>query len=89
MRKLMLCMMAILLTTLLSSCASNGTREKVFVPDLVFPIFPSFDSGVKNPDGTVSVSGEWLVRLAEYRIRIEETEKNYNDIKALYEGKEK
>lgn len=85
----MLCTAAMLLTTLLSSCASNGTREKVFVPDLVFPVFPSLDSGVKNPDGTVSVSGEWLVRLAEYRIRIEETEKNYNDIKALYEGKEK
>ncbi|MBQ3981909.1 MAG: hypothetical protein II631_07695 [Treponema sp.] len=59
------------------------------MPDLVFPVFPSLDSGVKNPDGTVSVSREWLVRLAEYRIRIEETEKNYNDIKALYEGKEK
>ena len=50
MRKLTLCMMATLLTTLLSSCASNGTREKVFVPDLVFPVFPSLDSGVKNPD---------------------------------------
>lgn len=85
----MLCMMATLLTTLLSSCASNGTREKVFVPDLVFPVFPSLDSGVKNPDEMVSVSKKWLIRLAEYRIRIEETEKNYNDIKALYEGKEK
>ena len=85
----MLCMMAMLLTTLLSSCVSNGTREKVFVPDLVFPIFPSLDDEKKNSDGTVSVPNEWLVRLAEYRIRIEETEKNYNDIKALYEGKEK
>ena len=85
----MLCMMATLLTTLLSSCASNGSREKVFVPDLDFPVFPSLDGGVKNPDGTGSVPNEWLVRLAEYRIRIEETEKNYNDIKALYEGKEK
>ena len=54
----MLCMMVTLLTTLLSSCASNGTREKVFVPDLVFPVFPSLDGGIKNPDGTVSVSGE-------------------------------
>ena len=85
----MLCMMAMLLTTLLSSCVSNGTREKVFVPDLVFPVFPSLDDEKKNSDGTVSVPNEWLVRLAEYRIRIEETEKNYNDIKALYEGKEK
>ena len=85
----MLCMMAMLLTTLLSSCVSNGTREKVFVPDLVFPVFPSLDDEKKNSDGTVSVPNEWLVRLAEYRIRIDETEKNYNDIKALYEGKEK
>lgn len=85
----MLCTAVMLLTTLLSCCASNGTREKVFVPDLVFPAFPSLDKGNENPDEMVSVSKKWLVRLAEYRIRIEETEKNYNDIKALYEGKEK
>lgn len=85
----MLCTAVTLLTTLLSSCASNSVKEKVLVPDLVFPVFPSLDGGKKNPDGTVSVPNEWLVRLAEYRIRIKETEKNYGDIKALYEGKEK
>lgn len=85
----MLCTAVMLLTTLLNSCATNSVKEKVLVPDLVFPVFPSLDGGKKNPDGTVSVPNEWLVRLAEYRIRIEETEKNYGDIKALYEGKEK
>lgn len=63
--------------------------KRFLCPIWFFLFFLPLDSGVKNPDGTVSVSGEWLVRLAEYRIRIEETEKNYNDIKALYEGKEK
>lgn len=85
----MLCTVVTLLTTLLSCCATNSVKEKVLVPDLVFRVFPSLDGGKKNPDGTVSVPNEWLVRLAEYRIRIEETEKNYGDIKALYEGKEK
>ena len=37
---------------------------------------------------TLSVPNEWILRLAEYKIRIEETEKNYMDLKALCEGEE-
>ena len=56
--------------------------EKTTVPEIVFPVFPALDGAVRNKEeGTVSVPEEWIVRLEEYRIRIEETEKNYNEIK--------
>lgn len=42
-------------------------------------------SDFERKGGRVSVSEDWIVRLAEYKIRIEETEKNYNDFRALYE----
>lgn len=62
--------------------------DKPVVPSISFPIFPALTDAVKNDDGSVAVSGDWLVRLAEYKIRIEETEQNYNDLKALYESGE-
>lgn len=80
---------ATLLAMLLTSCTSTEYVDRPFVPEIVFPIFPALDGEERNADGTVSVPGEWLVRLAEYRIRIEETERNYNGIKALYEGEER
>lgn len=80
--------MAILLITLLTSCVSTKTEyiEKPVVPSITFPIFPALTEAKRNGDGTVTVSEDWIVRLAEYKIRIEETEKNYSDLKALYEG---
>lgn len=80
---------ATLLAMLLTSCTSTEYVERQFVPEIIFPVFPALDGETRNADGTVSVPGEWLVRLAEYRIRIEETEKNYNGIKALYGGGER
>lgn len=77
-----------LLATLLTSCISAKTEyaDRPVVPEISFPIFPTLDGDVQNADGTVTVPGEWIVRMAEYKIRIEETEKNYNDLKALYGG---
>lgn len=80
---------ATLLAMLLTSCTSIEYVDRPFVPEIVFPVFPALDGEERNADGTVSVPGEWLVRLAEYRIRLEEAERNYNGIKALYEGEEK
>ena len=79
--------MAILLATPLTSCISDRIEyiEKPYVPEISFPIFPELDGEKVGADGFVSVPSEWIVRLAEYKIRIEETEKNYNDLKALYE----
>jgi len=70
------------------SCTSAKIEyiEKPVVPEINFPIFPELENGVLNEDGSVTVSADWIVRLAEYKIRIEETESNYNDLKALYKG---
>lgn len=71
-----------LLAMLLTGCRlAKVERMEVDMPELVFPPFPVLEGAVRNADGTVTVSGEWLVRLAEYRIRIEETENDYRDIR--------
>ena len=75
---------AILPLMLLMSCVSTEYIEKPFVPDLYFPKFPVLEEYTRNGKD-VNVTEEWILRLAEYKIRIEETEKTYNDIKALYE----
>lgn len=87
MRRLIRFILAMLSAMLLMSCRSTKIEyvEKPVVPELVFPIFPSVEGAKRNDDGTVSVPNEWILRLAEYKIRIEETEKNYRDLKALYE----
>ena len=70
------------------SCASAKIEyiEKPVVPEINFPIFPELENEVLNEDESVTVSADWIVRLAEYKIRIEEIENDYNDLKALYEG---
>ena len=77
-----------LLATLLTSCISAKIEyiDKPVVPEINFPIFPALENEVLNEDGSVTVPADWIVRLAEYKIRIEETESNYNDLKALYKG---
>lgn len=70
---------------LLTSCVSK-TVVKFIVPDVDFPIFPVADTMINNKDGTVTVDSEWVVKIAEYSIRIEETESNYKEIKELYEN---
>lgn len=67
---------------LLTSCATTKTSEKVYVPELDFPKFPKLELAEKG----ITVSEEWIVRMAEYKIQIEETEKTYNQIKELYEN---
>ena len=70
----------------LTACRSTKivTEQEIVIPELDFPIFPLADQMINNRDGTVTVSADWIVRLEEYRIRIEETEKNYKMIKELY-----
>ena len=84
MKRLITCIAVIVLLTLLTSCVSN-TVTKFVVPNLDFPTFPLADTIEDNGDNTSTVDNQWLVRLAEYSIRIQETEDDYNDIKRLYE----
>ena len=80
----MLCTVVILLTTLFQSCLSTSYIEKPYVPSLNFPKYPVLEEYERNSNGTVTVPEEWIIRQAEYKIRIEETEKTYNEIKELY-----
>lgn len=75
-----------LLTMLLTACQTSKvvTVEKVIIPELSFPIFPTDNQMKNNYDGTVTVTADWIVRLAEYKILIEETQNNYQQIKELY-----
>lgn len=81
-------MTAMLLATLLMGCTSTKIEyiEKPYLPELNFPFFPELYGDVRNPDDTVTVPGEWIIQLREFQIHYEETEKDYNDLKALYEG---
>ncbi len=72
---------------LLIGCQSTNTVEKTIVPYVEFPTFPLADEMKQTPEG-VLVPEEWIVQLAEYQIRIEETEKVYKRLYELY-GEEK
>ena len=75
--------MVILLIMPLISCVTTKKTESVYVPELVFPIFPELKEFEKINNGVI-VSNEYILELAKYKILIEETEKTYNDIKSLY-----
>lgn len=87
--RLGLCMMGMLLVMLFQACLSNSDKvyvDKFVVPPLIFPDFPKLDGAVRNEDGTVTVSGDWIIRLEEYRIKIETTEGDYQDYKRILDG---
>ena len=91
MRKLRNFMLATLAATLLTCCQSprQVVVDKPYVPELVFPPFPALFGAERNKDGTVTVSEDWVIRLAEFRIRLEELEANYEGMKALFSDEER
>ena len=72
------------LLPLMTSCQSVRVEHKYIVPDIDFPKFPALDRTI-NEDGSWTIPKEDIDMLAEYYIRIQETEKNYNDIKRMLE----
>ena len=87
MRKSSIFILAMLSTTPFLGCRTTNIEyvEKPIVPEITFPVFPVLSGAVRNKeDRTVSVPEEWLVRLGEYRIRLEETEKTYTELKKTY-----
>lgn len=72
------------LLPLMTSCQSVRVEHKYIVPDIDFPTFPALDREI-NSDGSWTIPKEDVDALAEYYIKIQETEKNYNDIKRLLE----
>lgn len=70
----------------LMSCQSAKIYvDRPVVPEIVFPVFPALEGATRNDDGTVSVGEDWIVRLAEYKIKIEATETNYRELQNLFE----
>ena len=77
-----------MLIRLLTSCKTNERSNEeltVIVPSLVFPEFPLLEGAYLLNDNETVVPNSFIFNLAEYKILINETEKNYNDIKSLYE----
>ena len=69
----------------LMSCVTRRIETAdVIVPNISFPIFPDL-TDAEETEGGIIVPKEWIVNLARYRILIEETEKNYREIKGLYD----
>lgn len=81
--------MVMLSATLLTSCKSSDPVPvyKTVITQTDFPTFPRADNIINNNDGTCTVPSEWIVKLAEYSIRIQEIENNYREIEQLYEDK--
>lgn len=73
---------------LLTACTTTETVyvDRVVMPPLTFPEFPKLENEVRNEDGSVTVSGAWIIRLAEYKIKIKATEKSYQDVVRILEG---
>ena len=86
MKKSTIYIMVILLIMPLISCVTTKKTESVYIPELIFPIFPDLSNfEYKRTENGVIVSNEYILELSRYKILIEETEKTYNDIKSLYE----
>ena len=80
-------MTATALLTLSQSCRTAEKAVSVERPvpiAISFPKFPELGDATENDDGTVTLDGEFLVRLAEYKFRIQETEESYEKLKELY-----
>ena len=82
MRKFLICIAVSCL--LMTSCQSVKVEYKYLIPDIDFPLFPVLDREI-NADGSWTLPKESVDSLAEYYIRIQETEQNYKDIKSLLE----
>ena len=76
--------MITVMSALLLTCCATAKAAKTVVPDIVFPRFPSLDGAHPINATETAVPNSWLFKLAEYKILIEETEKNYSELKKLY-----
>jgi hypothetical protein len=68
----------------MTSCQSVKTEKVYIVPDVDFPVFPSLEREI-HEDGSWTIPKESIDQLAEYYIKIQETETNYKELKELYE----
>lgn len=80
---------------LLTACNSTKKIElddevvTYIVPDIVFPTFPPMPQVEIREDGSVNVSEGWIIELAEYKIKMNEALRVYNNIKELYNSEQR
>ena len=87
-KNLMSFILAIAFLTLLTCCKTPPPQiDTLPFPELVFPAFPALENAERAENGVI-VSESWIVALAEYKIKIAETQKNYEAWRAIYEVKE-
>ena len=69
----------------LMSCQSARTSPEL--PPLSFPEFPESDGMEVSEDGrTVTVDADWIVRLAEFRIKYDAVREEYSCLADIYSG---
>ena len=68
----------------MTSCQSVKIEKVYIVPDVSFPKFPALEREI-HEDGSWTIPKESIDQLAEYYIKIQETETNYKELKELYE----
>lgn len=78
---------------LLPSCqttkaSSDFCQVQYVVPAIDFPPFPELYGAEETSDGDVNVPKEWILSLADYKIRIEQAQKLYNDLLIIYEERQ-
>ena len=62
---------------LLSASCTTTQKNEIYVPDIIFPEFPSLDGAYSIGATETVVPNAWLFKMAEYKILIDETQKNY------------
>ena len=73
------------LTLLCLSCMTTQATTEYVVPEIDFPTFPILTGAYGINEVETVVPNSWLFKLAEYKIRIDETEKNYKTVKQICE----
>ena len=69
----------------ITSCATTKEVPRVFIPELEVPIFPYPSSAVLDAErGTVTMSLSDYLRIAEYKVRVDELKEYIDGLKRIY-----
>lgn len=69
----------------ITSCATTKEVPRVFIPELEVPVFPYPSSAVLDAErGTVTMSLSDYLRIAEYKVRVDELKEYIDGLKRIY-----
>lgn len=71
---------------LLSASCTTTRKTEIYVPDLDFPHFPGLEGARAVTSTETAVPNAWLFALAEYKIKIMETQYFYEKVKERAEN---